>query len=242
MGIAVAKILRLEQMAALANPLNHRRIRLENELTRKLTRLGGETPAPVDRRQYVEAARVAVPLAAAIRNLGFPARAHVDGNYRVIAPLVARDAGLGEVGRMGILITPRLGPRVRLGVVTTTLTLRPDTPVRDAAVIDFCSICEKCVRACPADAIPAGERREVGGALRRRIDAAASFRYWNVAGTDCARCMAVCPYSHPRGVFHDFVRRGIRRSAFFRRTAARLDDVFYGKKPPRHEPPAWTKP
>ncbi|MDH4198537.1 MAG: hypothetical protein OEW05_14075, partial [Candidatus Aminicenantes bacterium] len=60
-------------------------------------------------RQYVEAARVAVPLAAALRRLGFPARAHIDGNYRVIAPLVARDAGLGEVGRMGILITPRLG-------------------------------------------------------------------------------------------------------------------------------------
>ena len=74
-------------------------------------------------RQYVESARIAVQLAAVIRALGYPARAHIDGNYRVIAPLVARDAGLGEIGRMGLLMTPRLGPRVRLGVVTTDLPL-----------------------------------------------------------------------------------------------------------------------
>ena len=51
-----------------------------------------------------------VQLAAAIRDLGYPARAHIDGNYRVIAPLVARDAGLGEIGRMGLLMTPRWVP------------------------------------------------------------------------------------------------------------------------------------
>ena len=76
-------------------------------------------------RQYVESARIGIQLAALIRSLGYPARAHIDGNYRVIAPLVAQDAGLGEIGRMGILMTPRLGPRVRLGVVTTDLPLAP---------------------------------------------------------------------------------------------------------------------
>ena len=45
-------------------------------------------------RQYVESARIAIQLAALIRSLGYPARAHIDGNYRVIAPLVAQDAGV----------------------------------------------------------------------------------------------------------------------------------------------------
>ena len=75
-------------------------------------------------RQYAESAKIAVQVASLIRSLGWPARAHIDGNYRVIAPLVGRDAGLGEIGRMGILMTPRLGPRVRLGVVTTDVPLR----------------------------------------------------------------------------------------------------------------------
>ncbi len=89
-------------------------------------------------RQYAESGKIAVILAAAIRNLGYPARAHIDSNYRVIAPLVAKDAGLGEIGRMGLLMTPRLGPRVRLAVVTTDVPLVTDQPTFDPTVIDFC--------------------------------------------------------------------------------------------------------
>lgn len=193
-------------------------------------------------RQYVEAARIAIQLAAAVRAMGHPARAHIDGSYRVIAPLVARDAGLGEIGRMGLLMTPRLGPRVRLGVVTTAIELVPDRPTRDAAVLDFCSRCRKCADNCPAKAIPAGDRAEIDGALRWRIDADACFRYWNVVGTDCARCMAVCPYSHADSLLHNVIRWGVRRSALFRRAAVRLDDVFYGRKPAPRPGPFWTRP
>ena len=57
-------------------------------------------------QQYLSAAAIAVQAAAFIRRLGWPAEAHIDGNYQVICPLVARDAGLGEIGRMGLLMTP----------------------------------------------------------------------------------------------------------------------------------------
>jgi ferredoxin len=191
--------------------------------------------------QYVEAARVAVQLAAVIRHLGYAARAHIDGNYRVIAPLVARDAGLGEIGRMGLLITDRLGPRVRLGVVTTDLALIADRPTRDASVIDFCCQCQKCARLCPAKAIPFDDRQEIDGALRWRIDAIACFYYWNKIGTDCGRCMAVCPYSHPDSLFHNLVRRGIGRSGGVRRLAGRLDDWIYGEKAIPQPGPEWTR-
>jgi ferredoxin len=192
-------------------------------------------------RQYVEAARVAVQLAAAIRAMGHPARAHIDGCYRVIAPLVARDAGLGEIGRMGLLMTPRVGPRVRLGVVTTPLALVTGRPTGDGPVVDFCSRCRKCAVNCPARAIPDGDRAEVDGAMRWRVDGDACFRYWNVVGTDCARCMAVCPYSHDDNFLHNAVRWGVRRSGLFRRAAVRLDDVFYWRKPPSRPGPRWTR-
>ena len=192
-------------------------------------------------RQYVEAARVAVQLAAAIRALGYPARAHIDGNYRVIAPLVARDAGLGEIGRMGLLMTPQHGPRVRLGVVTTDAGLIPDQRTPDPSVIDFCTICTKCAENCPSRSIPFDDRQEIGGVLRWQIDAETCFHYWNVIGTDCGRCMAVCPYSHPATFSHNLVRWGNRRSGAFRRLANARDDLFYGRKPARREPPEWTK-
>ena len=191
-----------------------------------------QAPAPPvveeSARQYVEGAKVALITASWIRRLGYPARAHIDGNYRVIAPLVARDAGLGEIGRMGLLMTPNLGPRVRLGVVTTDLPLVADEPGDDQTVIDFCTICRKCATNCPVVAIPSGERNPVDDGLRWAIDAETCFRYWNVIGTDCATCIRSCPYSHPDSFAHNLVRRAISASPAARRTMLWLDDVFYG--------------
>jgi ferredoxin len=183
-------------------------------------------------RQYVALSRIGVEVASAIRRCGYPARAHTDGNYRVIAPLVARDAGLGEIGRMGILMTPRLGPRVRLGVVTTDLPLIAGAPGDDSSVLDFCSACRKCADNCPVGAIPIGDREPIDdNGLRWRIDPDSCFRYWAVAGTDCAVCMRVCPYSHPDSAAHNMVRWAIRGSGGARRAVLRADDLFYGRRP-----------
>ena len=190
-------------------------------------------------RQYVAAGTIAVQLSNLIHNLGYPARAHIDGNYRVIAPLVARDAGLGGIGRMGLLMTPTLGPRVRIGVVTTDLPLMPDARDDETAILDFCRICEKCADNCPVRAIPTGDRTEQDGVLRWRINAEACYRYWCVVGTDCGRCMDVCPFSYPDSALHNIVRWGVRRSGAARRAAYWMDRAFYGSSPPRKRPPSW---
>jgi ferredoxin len=204
--------------------------------------MGNAPNAPVvmeSARQYVEAAKIALQLGYFIRSQGFPARAHIDGNYRVIAPLVARDAGLGEIGRMGLLMTPELGPRVRLGVVTTDLPLLPDPRYDGRSMLDFCRICLKCAENCPSKSIPFDDRQEIDGALRWRINPDTCFRYWNVIGTDCGLCMAVCPYSHPDNWAHNTIRWATHRSGAARRAALLLDDLFYGRKPLRHPAPEW---
>jgi reductive dehalogenase len=190
-------------------------------------------------RQYVEAAKIALTLGNLIRLMGYPARAHIDANYRVVAPLVARDAGLGEIGRMGILITPQYGPRVRLAVVTTSLPLIPDQPTRDPSVVDFCRSCNRCAANCPSRAIPFGDREEREGVLRWRINPDTCFRYWNVIGSDCGLCMSVCPYSHPNHWTHNLIRWAVRRSGAARRLALWMDDLFYGRKPSLHQVFAW---
>jgi ferredoxin len=192
-------------------------------------------------RQYVEAARIATQLAETLRLWGHPARAHIDGNYRVICPLVARDAGLGEIGRMSLLMTPNLGPRVRLGVVTTTLELIPDPAPPQMDVIDFCMICKKCAENCPSRSISIGDREDEDGVRRWVLNAETCFAYWNEIGTDCGICMRVCPYSHPDNPAHNLVRWGIKKSGGFRRAALRLDDLFYGRHPESKAPPDWLK-
>jgi ferredoxin len=213
--------------------LDHRwAIAFTVEMDHETMRMAPAAPVVAESaRQYVESAKIAIQLAALIRSLGYPARAHIDGNYRVIAPLVALDAGLGEIGRMGILMTPRLGPRVRLGVVTTNLPLIPDQRGDDLSVIDFCTICKKCAENCPTHSIPFGDREPIDGGLRWAIDPDSCFRFWNAVGTDCGRCMTVCPYSHPDSPAHNLVRWAIRSSGAARRGALWLDDLFYGRRP-----------
>jgi reductive dehalogenase len=191
--------------------------------------------------QYSEAAQTAIQVAAWIRGMGYEARAHIDGNYRLILPLAGRDAGLGEIGRMGLLMTPDLGPRVRLSAVTTTMPLIAGLPGDSPAVLDFCQICQKCAENCPSRAIPMGPRQEMMGALRWKIDAEKCFQYWNTVGTDCGRCLMVCPYSHANDPAHNLMRWLIARSGVARRLALRLDDWVYQRKPQSRPGPGWTR-
>ena len=190
-------------------------------------------------QQYLNSGAIAVQMAQAIRRLGWPAEAHIDANYQVVCPLVARDAGLGEIGRMGLLMTPRLGPRVRIAVVTTDLPLVTDAPADNPEVLHFCGICRKCADICPAQAIPEGPPAEIEGVRRWQIDQEACFTYWCRSGTDCGQCIRVCPYAHPDSRLHNLVRRGLGHSALFRHLALRLDDLLYGRRPEPKPTPAW---
>jgi reductive dehalogenase len=193
-------------------------------------------------QQYLNSGAIAVQLAEFIRHLGYSARAHIDGSYRVVCPLVARDAGLGEIGRMGLLMTPELGPRVRIAVVTTDMPLVATERVRDLSMIDFCKRCLKCADVCPSKAISFDKQQEIAGAKRWQINSEACFTYWCTIGTDCAKCMRACPYSHPNNLLHNMVRAGIKRSALFREFALQMDDFFYGRKPPAAPIPKWLNP
>ncbi len=190
-------------------------------------------------QQYLESGAIAVQLAEFIRQLGYPARAHIDGNYEVVCPLVAKDAGLGEIGRMGLLMTPNLGPRVRIAVVTTDLPLNVDKPTNEPSIIDFCTTCKKCAINCPSNAISYNDREEINGVVRWQINQESCFDFWTKSGTDCGRCMSVCPYSHPDNLLHNIVRFGIKNSSIFGRLAVYFDDAIYGKNPTVKNPADW---
>ena len=192
-------------------------------------------------QQYLESGRIAVQIAHFIRKLGYEARAHIDGNYEVVCPLVARDVGLGELGRMGLLMTPKLGPRVRIAVVTTNLPLETDKANNEYSVIDFCTKCKKCADACPSQAISFSNQETIDGIDRWQINQEACFTYWASIGTDCGRCISVCPYSHPDNFLHSMVRAGLKNSSIFRTVALELDDLLYKRKPESKPLPEWMK-
>lgn len=192
-------------------------------------------------QQYLHVGTIAVQVAAFLRSLGYSSRAHIDANYQVICPLVARDAGLGEIGRMSILMTPDLGPRVRIAVVTTEAPFLVDRRTDDKTIIDFCKRCKKCAVSCPAQAISYNDREHDNGISRWKINHEKCYTYWCDVGTDCARCVAVCPYAYPDTLLHNTVRYCVKHFALFRRIAPGLDTIFYGKKPKPAPLEDWQK-
>lgn len=192
-------------------------------------------------RQYQRAALISVTLAYYIRSLGYSARAHIsEGNYQAMLPPFAYLAGLGELGRMGYIITEKFGPRVRLGMVTTDLPLIPDKP-KTFGVQDFCSFCKKCAENCPARAIPFGEKQIIRGVEKWQVDYESCYFFWRKVGTDCALCMYTCPYGKATNFFHALIRKYSTLSHFARRVCKMGDDFFYGKRPRKKDYPDWMK-
>ena len=149
---------------------------------------------------YSRMAFVSACLAEFIRNLGYQAISM--GNDTALSIPLAVDAGLGELGRNGLLITPEYGPCVRLCKIFTDLPLVPDQP-NPLGVTETCKGCLKCAETCEVEAIssdPEPSYRTVSpsnnqGIKRWAVDHDKCYAFWIENGASCATCIAACPFT-----------------------------------------------
>jgi len=151
---------------------------------------------------YSRMAATVWSLARFIRNLGYQAVAC--GNDTALSVPLAIDAGLGEMSRPGLVVTPEFGARVRLAKVLTDMPLVPDGPVQ-FGVRAFCRKCKKCAQACPARAIPTTteptwtgpSRSNNPGVYKWYVDVDRCLEFWQANGSDCLVCVKDCPFNQP---------------------------------------------
>jgi epoxyqueuosine reductase QueG/predicted GNAT family acetyltransferase len=110
---------------------------------------------------------------------------------------VATRAGLGWIGKSGLLITKEYGSAVRLASVLTDAELETGTPT-DAS---HCGDCRQCVAHCPAQAIT-GRDWELGLSREHIYSAGACFRMarqfagrTGIKATICGICINACPWT-----------------------------------------------
>lgn len=145
-----------------------------------------------------------------IRNLGYRAVASL--NDTALSIPLAIQAGLGQYGRHGLLITPEFGPRVRIAKIFTDLPLNYDIPI-DFGVTETCNVCRRCSDGCPPKAIPSAEPIFMDdisnhtGVKKWTVDAKKCFKFWTNQGTDCSICIRVCPYNKDFSKPHNRVLR-----------------------------------
>ena len=184
---------------------------------------------------YSQMAFIAGSLAHFIRDLGYAAIP--SGNDTALSIPIAIDAGLGELGRNGQLITKKYGPRVRLAKVITDLPLIQDTP-HEFGVARFCEICGLCADNCPSNAILHGDRTTEAlnkstnpGVSKWPVNGERCFKFWSKNNTCCGNCIRVCPFNKPDTLFHRTVRWHVENLPQFDRFYRWMDEVCgYGNQ------------
>jgi len=105
-------------------------------------------------RTYYELCKMVNTLKEFLNDRGYNAEAGPSLGGEVNYPLIAEKANLGIMGKHGLLITPELGPSIRLAAVYTDIENLPFAEVNQHEwVRDFCNTCNRCVKTCPANAI-----------------------------------------------------------------------------------------
>ncbi|MBN1137806.1 MAG: 4Fe-4S dicluster domain-containing protein [Anaerolineae bacterium] len=124
------------------------------------------------------------------------------GNDTALSIPLAIDAGLGELGRNGLLVTQAYGPCVRLCKVFTDLPLEVDRAA-PFGLAEACRSCWRCAEACEVGAIeiarePSYEtvcRSNNEGILRWAVNHDRCYGFWVENGESCSTCIAACPFS-----------------------------------------------
>lgn len=107
----------------------------------------------------------------------------------------ARLAGLGWIGRMGVMVTREYGPHVWLGSIFTDAPLATAT---EPLVKHRCGSCRQCQEACPVGAIK-GQGWRLGLTRADLVDIEACQAHRRERGRAaeapmCGLCLAACPF------------------------------------------------
>jgi len=95
----------------------------------------------------------------------------------------AEAAGLGTIGKHGLLLTPKFGARVRLSAILSEAPIEEDPLTEE----DLCLNCDICITSCPSGALKEPTKQQ-----RVNIDRFVCNSFLT-ANKGCGLCMSRCP-------------------------------------------------
>jgi len=141
---------------------------------------------------YAELGDATNKLADFIRSKGYRVIACHPLGGPILYPAMAVKAGLGEIGKQGLLITKKFGPRQRLSMIAINAEPLPDISHEDFNFSRYCEKCRRCIQLCPVEAIYERPIQRESGNISR-IDGEKCIEYFYET-TGCSVCIQVCPF------------------------------------------------
>lgn len=132
-----------------------------------------------------------------LRKHGYAAMSGHPSGGQILYPPMAQKAGIGWMSMSGLMLTPDLGPRVRVGAVFTSIENLPFYEGDEHAwIADYCKLCRLCIKKCPGDAITGEPIYHPENNTYTCIDNTKCFP-WFIDAFGCSVCAKVCPFSKP---------------------------------------------
>lgn len=164
-----------------------------------------EPPAGLESlRIYAELGITTNLLADFIRSKGYRVIACHPLGGPILYPAMAVNAKLGHIGKQGLLITKKFGPRQRLSMVTINAGPLPEVQEEKFEISEYCEKCRRCIHFCPVKAILDEPISNENGTITR-IDSDKCFEYFYET-TGCSVCIEACPF-HKLGYKALYYRR-----------------------------------
>ena len=152
-----------------------------------------EFPAGVESMNiYAELGEATNKLTNFIRSKGYRAIACHPLGGPILYPAMAVKAGLGQIGRQGLLITKKFGPRQRLSVISVNISPLPERSEIEFEIEAYCQKCKRCALMCPVEAIYDEPINKENGTVTR-IDGEKCIKYFYET-TGCSVCIKECPF------------------------------------------------
>lgn len=165
---------------------------------------------------YSQMSKTAFQLSVFLKTLGYKSVPATNDTALSVPYAIA--AGLGEASRIGILVTYKYGPRVRIAKVFTDFDFVEYDKPKTFGVFEFCKRCKRCADACPSQSIPHDDNptwkpthkhahleTSNPGVYKWYLDGVGCFEYWSKNHGDCGCCIAACPYNKPDFWHHRLV-------------------------------------
>jgi epoxyqueuosine reductase len=142
-------------------------------------------------RVYKVLGDVTIQLTEYLKQHGYKSEAHHPfGGKLLYGPHVVA-AGLGVMGRNGLIITPEFGPRQRWSIITTDAEIQESLPRNLNELREFCESCGLCVEKCKGNAVYENPIQKANGIITHidRSKCITSILNNNY----CSYCLRICP-------------------------------------------------
>jgi ferredoxin len=148
-------------------------------------------------RIYYELGEITIQLTEYLKSLGYKSEAHHPFGGKLLFPPHAVAAGLGIMGRNGLVITPEYGPRQRWAIISTDAEI-PPPPQNDLKVLeDYCKDCGACIRGCKGGAAYEKPVIHNNSPAITHIDRSKCIDSL-INNNYCSYCLKVCPQGVPK--------------------------------------------